>query len=94
MIRIRLTARRPVGDCLVGVVRAAMDEELGVPLAELHVAQPDREAERLVVREGQHVMLGGAAHLVDSIWPWNRRTPAGVVLRPVPGGGAIGDGIG
>ena len=44
-IRIRLTARRPVDGVVVGVLRAAMDEELGAPVAELHLARPGRAPE-------------------------------------------------
>lgn len=93
-IRIRLTARRPVDGVVVGVLRAAMDEELGAPVAELHLARPGRAAERLIVRAGQRISVAGASYAVDSIWPWNGRTPAGVVLRREGTGAAIGERLG
>lgn len=93
-ITIRLTGRRPVGNAVVGVLRAAMDEELGVPLAELHVARRGHASERLRVRTGQRILLDGATYAVAGIWPWNGRSPAGVVLRRVVGGAEFGDELG
>lgn len=91
---IRLAARRRVGATVVGVVRAAMDEGLGVPVAELHVAGPDRRGERVVVREGQNVMLGEAAYRVERIWPYSGRSPAGIELIRAAEGGRLSEELG
>lgn len=91
---IQLTARRRVGGTVVGVVRAAMDEGLGIPVAELHVTGPGREGQRLVVREGQNVLLGESAYRVVRIVPYSGRSPAGVTLSGVNEGGRRSEELG
>lgn len=77
---LHLAARRRLGDVIVGVVRAAMDEQLGIPVAELHVARPRHSSERVEVREGQNLVLGGADWRVSRIRPFSGYGLAGVEL--------------
>lgn len=65
---------------IVGVVRAAMDEQLGIPVAELQVAQPGHRNERVEVREGQNLVLGAADWRVSRICSYSGDGLAGVEL--------------
>lgn len=91
---LRLAGRRRVGGAVVGVVRAAMDERLGIPVAELHVARPGRSGERLVVRQGQNLMLGEAACRVERIRPYTGRGPAGIELTGATSGDRRSEALG
>lgn len=91
---IRLAGRRAIGDVVVGVLRAAMDEELGSRVAELHLARESHPGRRLEVREGQLVDVGDGALRVESIHPYTGQRPAGIVVSRVASGSAVSDDLG
>ncbi|MBM7499421.1 hypothetical protein M3C58_12810 [Brachybacterium muris] len=93
-VAIRLTARRPIGGIVVGVIRAAMDVQLGHRVAELHLASPGHAGRRIEVREGQLIEAFGHVLQVAAIHPYNGRDPAGVELVDVTGAGPTGAGLG
>lgn len=80
-IAIRLAGRRDVAGTVIGILRAAMDEELGIPIAELQLARAGHDVQRLVVRTGEILGCGPSTLRVQEIHPYNGRTPAGVVLE-------------
>lgn len=82
-VPIRLAGRRAIGPVVVGVLRAARDEQLGLPEAELHLQQRGRPGRRVAVRAGQVIPVGSARFRVEEIHPFNGRDPAGVVLSEI-----------
>lgn len=93
-VAIRLSARRPIGDVVIGVIRAALDEQLGHRVAELHLSCPGRDGRRIEVREGQVIEACGRSLRVAAIHPYNGRDAAGVELADVAGADEVSNDLG
>lgn len=92
--RILLTGRSRIGDVVVGVVCAAMDERIGGRVAELHLARPGHPGRRVEVREGQMIGVGALRLRVVAIRPYTGRGAAAVALAEVADGAAVSRDLG
>lgn len=82
--RVRLTARAPIGDCLVGCTGAKIDPETDDPHAALAITDGDGSRQLLEVVADEEIPLRSGLLVVDQIHPWDPPHPAGVSLTWVP----------
>ena len=82
--RVRLTARVPLGQAVVGCTGAKIDPTTGRPHAALDITDGDGTQRLLEVTSADEIALStGTLHVVQ-IHPWDPPRSAGVVLRWVP----------
>lgn len=82
--RVRLTARVPLGEAVVGCTGAKIDPATGHPHAALDITDGDGTQHLLEVTSTDEIALSGGTLHVVRIHPWDPPRSAGVVLRWVP----------
>lgn len=94
--RVRLTARTPIGDAVVGCSGAKTDPRTGDPHAVLDITDVDGAQHLLEVVVGDRIALRTGTLVVEQIHPWDPPHAAGAALRWFPeeradGAGAVTD---
>ena len=89
--RVRLTARVPIGEAVVGCTGAKIDPATGRPHAALDITEGAGAQQLLEVVVGDEITLAAGALAVVQIHPWDPPHTAGVLLRWTPRSRATGE---